>query len=461
MEIGTRQSLKQAISRVTRIDAQYLDGQDISGASVAQRMSWASERKTMRQEDIAYCLLGIFDVNMPLLYGEGLKAFRRLQQEIMKTNDDQSLLAWGLHPHGASAEALATFRAASGGDPLQIPKDSRDRYIGDVLASNPAFFRNSASIRPYAVTEVEPYDMSLYGLRIQSSLVHFGQFVLSHEAEAKIPIQYAFIRCFDQTPSNRIAIPVIGSNTFERCMPALTHPVAPESLWNVPLGYVSSGAPRDILLSRQGTTSHWLRPPMPRFAEIPVPRARCLLSGLGDMVINDVSPWDQWEGSTQMVFGSSPTRLEFGIMFSPISKRYLQQFVPIKFVLTRGDAQTQRRGNAKPMPSFEVGYYVSESLQRNNYRHCAEALDSAFLVEGTGSFERLSSLELAGACHKVSFSIPLVSNKDTRRWESLAFKQGFRYSFTLTEAWSPKPRYSNLGTVVRPLATHLSGRLVD
>jgi hypothetical protein len=57
-------------------------------------MSWASKRETTRSEDTAYCLLGIFDVNMPLLYGEGEKAFVRLQEEIMKNSDDQSLFAW-------------------------------------------------------------------------------------------------------------------------------------------------------------------------------------------------------------------------------------------------------------------------------------------------------------------------------------------------------------------------------
>ena len=51
-------------------------------------MSWAAHRETARVEDIAYCLLGIFDVNMPLLYGEGKRAFIRLQQEIMKETHD-------------------------------------------------------------------------------------------------------------------------------------------------------------------------------------------------------------------------------------------------------------------------------------------------------------------------------------------------------------------------------------
>jgi len=63
--------------------------------SVAARMSWASRRKTTRGEDRAYSLLGIFDVQMPLLYGEGAeKAFIRLQQEIAKGSDDESLYAW-------------------------------------------------------------------------------------------------------------------------------------------------------------------------------------------------------------------------------------------------------------------------------------------------------------------------------------------------------------------------------
>ncbi|KAK0666609.1 heterokaryon incompatibility protein-domain-containing protein [Cercophora samala] len=63
--------------------------------SVARRMSWAAKRQTTRIEDQAYCLLGLFNINMPMLYGEGSKAFTRLQIEIMKTTDDCSLLAWG------------------------------------------------------------------------------------------------------------------------------------------------------------------------------------------------------------------------------------------------------------------------------------------------------------------------------------------------------------------------------
>lgn len=70
----------------------------VKHASVARRMSWAASRKTTRPEDIAYSLLGIFDIHMPLLYGEGLRAFLRLQLAIMDRSDDDSILAWNIKP---------------------------------------------------------------------------------------------------------------------------------------------------------------------------------------------------------------------------------------------------------------------------------------------------------------------------------------------------------------------------
>ena len=89
--------LNERISQITGIQVQYLHGSEsIESASIARRMSWAANRKTTRIEDEAYCLLGLFGVNMPLLYGEGRKAFLRLQEEIIKRSDDQSIFAWSL-----------------------------------------------------------------------------------------------------------------------------------------------------------------------------------------------------------------------------------------------------------------------------------------------------------------------------------------------------------------------------
>ena len=54
-------------------------------------MSWASKRVTARKEDIAYSLMGLFGIHMPILYGEGSTAFLRLQTEILKVSDDESI----------------------------------------------------------------------------------------------------------------------------------------------------------------------------------------------------------------------------------------------------------------------------------------------------------------------------------------------------------------------------------
>ncbi|KAH8682633.1 hypothetical protein BX600DRAFT_479140 [Xylariales sp. PMI_506] len=69
-------------------------------AAIAERMSWLSSRTTTRIEDMAYCMLGIFDINMPLLYGEGYKAFLRLQEELIKTSNDQSIFCWSMPTPG-------------------------------------------------------------------------------------------------------------------------------------------------------------------------------------------------------------------------------------------------------------------------------------------------------------------------------------------------------------------------
>ncbi|KAK8134437.1 hypothetical protein PG984_006449 [Apiospora sp. TS-2023a] len=117
--LGTRVSLAEYLTDITLIDTAYLYGhQSLSSASIAQRMAWASKRVTTRPEDIAYCLLGIFNINMPLIYGEGLRAaFQRLQDEIIQTSNDESIYAWW--------RPKATSRAGNNMSPYQ----SFDRHV--------------------------------------------------------------------------------------------------------------------------------------------------------------------------------------------------------------------------------------------------------------------------------------------------------------------------------------------
>ncbi|KAJ1708520.1 hypothetical protein NYO67_9330 [Aspergillus flavus] len=93
--LGDKMSLRRRVSQCTRIPESILAGErNLDTFSTAQRMSWAAERQTTRVEDLAYCLMGLFGVNMPLIYGEREAAFIRLQEEILKISEDHSLFAW-------------------------------------------------------------------------------------------------------------------------------------------------------------------------------------------------------------------------------------------------------------------------------------------------------------------------------------------------------------------------------
>jgi hypothetical protein len=150
-DIGSKGSLEEVISEITGID----DFVDFETACVAQKMSWVAQRTTTRVEDIAYCLLGLFNVNMPPLYGEGEKAFMRLQLEILKTSDDESIFAWNT-------------------------EDSEDPPAGGLLASSPNRFKNAGSVRPLGIHDHtegffqgynHPFSMTNKGLYISLPLI--------------------------------------------------------------------------------------------------------------------------------------------------------------------------------------------------------------------------------------------------------------------------------------------------
>lgn len=89
---GDRGSLKQQIYGITGIPLTALSGYPVSSFSVEARMRWAAARETTRREDGAYCLLGIFNVLMSPIYGEGDHAFVRLREAIGRSNESESLI---------------------------------------------------------------------------------------------------------------------------------------------------------------------------------------------------------------------------------------------------------------------------------------------------------------------------------------------------------------------------------
>ncbi|KAG9236043.1 heterokaryon incompatibility protein-domain-containing protein [Amylocarpus encephaloides] len=115
IKFGTKTNLCLQLADITGIDPQVLRGGDPMRQAVAERMSWASGRTTSRIEDAAYSLMGLFNVFMPMLYGEGERAFMRLQEEIMKQSEDYTLFAWNCaepesHQRGLFARSPTEFK---------------------------------------------------------------------------------------------------------------------------------------------------------------------------------------------------------------------------------------------------------------------------------------------------------------------------------------------------------------
>ena len=146
IDVGTKYSLQHLISDATGIDTSHLFEQ-LHLVSAAAKMSWASSRETTRPEDIAYSLLGLFDVNMPLLYGEGAaKAFERLQHQIIGSREDESIFAW------------------------LMPLDHHGPSYGGMLAPSPKYFSRSGNIVRIALPDFYGPRVTLSGSGISLEL---------------------------------------------------------------------------------------------------------------------------------------------------------------------------------------------------------------------------------------------------------------------------------------------------
>ncbi len=94
-QIGTKNSLLSSLARITMVNRGVIEGSEsISSISIGRRMYLVSRLSSDRPENIAYSLLGIFGVNMEIIYGEGHRAFIRLQVEILRDTDDATIFMW-------------------------------------------------------------------------------------------------------------------------------------------------------------------------------------------------------------------------------------------------------------------------------------------------------------------------------------------------------------------------------
>ena len=149
--IGNKKTLSDILEDIAGVPEDILvAGLEGNRPCVAQIISWAAHRTTTRVEDRAYSLIGLLDVNMPMLYGEGKKAFHRLQLEIIRSSNDQSIFAWG--------------------------HDSENVRIDSILADNPSPFEGCAGMK------LQNYEEFMEDFPELSSTNpdHFGVFLITN-----------------------------------------------------------------------------------------------------------------------------------------------------------------------------------------------------------------------------------------------------------------------------------------
>ncbi|KAK4173982.1 putative vegetative incompatibility protein [Triangularia setosa] len=143
-ERGTKTGLSGILAEITGIPEDLLKGEaKLSDYSVARRMSWASMRETKRVEDMAYCLMGIFNVSMSLIYGEGMEAFYRLQEAIVEESADLSIFVW---KDGAEGKEEKGEEKEKEEEKTEEDKAGKRRLWAPMFAESPRQFADSGII---------------------------------------------------------------------------------------------------------------------------------------------------------------------------------------------------------------------------------------------------------------------------------------------------------------------------
>ncbi|KAI1385003.1 HET-domain-containing protein [Hypoxylon trugodes] len=189
-EIDGGVDLLDAIAKSTEISRALLEDRDqVFGFCVGERIKWIAKRQTTREEDMAYSLMGLCKVNMPVLYGEGAaNAFGRLQREIMQSSFDMSIFAW-----------------------------RGDYESSGLLAQSPADFATVPPLRLWAPWSLAPFSMTNVGLSIRVNITDEEQ--IRVQGNFKEPPDdgrlLAALQCDVQTPTGQWQIPLIHLEPVE------------------------------------------------------------------------------------------------------------------------------------------------------------------------------------------------------------------------------------------------------
>lgn len=159
-------ALANTVSEVTRVPLGLLRKElTLSDFSVAQRFSWAAKRESTRVEDKAYSLLGLFNVHLSLLYGEGEKAFERLQLELIRSSSDHTFFCW---------------------------KDDTETFVHHLLAPSVSCFADAGNILSLATAYSRSFAVTNQGLEITLPVHYY--------LEAGPPGRtYGLLRCTDSS----------------------------------------------------------------------------------------------------------------------------------------------------------------------------------------------------------------------------------------------------------------------
>jgi hypothetical protein len=231
-KFGTAYDLDKFIEKATSIQVRkhvHQDRKRSEALQVGQCMSWAAARSTTRIEDRAYSLLGLFDVNLPMMYGEGGRSFQRLQEEILKVYEDASILAW------SHADADAGF-APDGLAPSPDHFRQFPRLIDRMSNSNFKF----ATINP-----------TLTRRGVQATLrVHIDQYDLA--------LGYAFLLNSDHPFSDMLVLPLLLTKATSKLGEDLEAVRFSDPVW-ASQRFVGGGDKRQVCLLRQAQTADMKR----------------------------------------------------------------------------------------------------------------------------------------------------------------------------------------------------------
>ncbi|CZR53142.1 uncharacterized protein PAC_03020 [Phialocephala subalpina] len=264
------------LTSTTGIDRGILgDSRSLLSISVAQRMSWASRRVTTRVEDEAYCLLGIFEVNMPMLYGEGRKAFLRLQVKIVRICPDLSIFAW----KASSPQAM----------------DHEGPIACSIFASAAVHFAESGAFAAVNAHSTNDFFILNQGIKLHTLLAMLG-----------IPKQqgyrYVFPVCkIDDGTILGIRLRKCGASQLVREDPwvLVVHDLSFPSMQSRPMYSLARLPPAHF-------PNHLLRDIVLHT------RSRILQIVLSpEMVVNNVWPWSRWDVTDQIFFMSDNLGLDY------------------------------------------------------------------------------------------------------------------------------------------------------